>query len=96
MLVLAQERLRTAAVLVKSEHRHGANMPAAEPQNERAGEAQTAVGLALRDAGIRAVDFPTAHERRAEAVIAWIRARPVTSLLIGAGVGYLLGRRGGR
>jgi len=31
-------------------------------------------------------------EEKAEEVVAWIKYRPITSVLIGAAVGYLLGR----
>jgi hypothetical protein len=49
------------------------------------------MGLALREAGISDADFSTVHERRVDALMEQIRVRPITTLLIAAGLGYLLG-----
>ena len=61
------------------------------------GEALAEAGLPASDLARRATDqVRQSVEHRAEHLMAWIRARPITSVLIGAGVGYLIGRISGR
>ena len=61
------------------------------------GEALAEAGLPASDLARRgAVDLRQTVEHSAEDLVDWIRARPITSVLIGAGVGYLIGRISGR
>jgi hypothetical protein len=53
------------------------------------------VAVSMREdggTGEIAQDWREAVEGRAEEVLAWINSRPVTSVLIAAGIGYLFGR----
>jgi hypothetical protein len=58
------------------------------------------LGEILADAGLPASDLARQAatkarrtvEHRAQDVMDWIRSRPLTSILIGAGLGYLFGR----
>jgi ElaB/YqjD/DUF883 family membrane-anchored ribosome-binding protein len=57
------------------------------------GEALAEAGLPASDLARRATDeVRQSVERRVEHLMEWIRARPITSVLIGAGLGYVLGR----
>ena len=57
------------------------------------GEALAEAGLPASDLARRATDeVRQSVERRVEHLMEWIRARPITSVFIGAGLGYVLGR----
>jgi ElaB/YqjD/DUF883 family membrane-anchored ribosome-binding protein len=61
------------------------------------GEALAEAGLPASDLARRATnEVRQSIEHRAEDLINWVRARPITSVLIGAGVGSLIGRISGR
>ena len=61
------------------------------------GEALAEAGLPASDLARRTADeVRESAEHRAEDLMNWINARPMTSVLIGAAVGYVLGRITGR
>ena len=68
-----------------------------ERTTRQLGEALAEAGLPASDLARRASeDVRQSVEHRADDLMNWIRARPITSVLIGAAVGYFLGRMTGR
>ena len=68
-----------------------------ERTNRQLGEALAQASLPASDLARRAAnEVRQSVEHRAEVLMGWIRARPITSVLIGAAVGYILGRMTGR
>jgi hypothetical protein len=66
--------------------------PRLEKGSVRLGEALAQAGLAASDIARKAEAARQTAGDTAEALEGWIRARPLTSVLLGAAIGYLFAR----
>jgi ElaB/YqjD/DUF883 family membrane-anchored ribosome-binding protein len=58
----------------------------------RLGEALAQAGLPASDLARKAAAAREIADLKAEAVAGWVRARPISSVLIAAGIGFVIGK----
>lgn len=73
--------------------RNGASrMPPLREGSVRLGEALAEAGLPASDLARKAAAAREIADAKAEALAGWVRARPISSVLIAPGLGFVIGK----